>query len=519
MNSFAKDFEDYVLSGHALLSVETFEKDRAISEIVEVSKTIDMKVYVWSIAQGWIDTNGTSVCDVKEKAPIEDQLKAILDFPEGVVCILRDFGGYLKHETYPGSDIIIGWLDELRRIVSSVRQTIVFVGPDFSIPKPLLHDITKINFSLPDNEQIKERIKFACSDVTKADGSKFKPNEDIIPQIVDACRGMTSQQTVDRVALALRKHKDLDPEAVLTIVREKASIIRASGLLTYIEPPSGGLANVGGYDALKQHVLLDQPCFTQEARDFGIEFPRGLMLVGIPGCGKTLLSLAIASELGFPLISMDVGNLMNKFVGESEGNMREAIKMLESIAPCVLVLDEIEKGFGGAGDTDGGASRRVFGTFIKWLNDRQSPVYVVATANQVESLPPEFCRKGRFDEIYGLDLPSEDEREEIFYIHLSKRGKKSSVFNLNGLAKETEGYTGADIEQVIKLGLKIAFAMGEQLIESHLNKAISEIIPLSRTETQRIEDTRRWCNLHAKPANPQKKNPSPKIANRKVSLD
>lgn len=519
MNNFSKNFADYVLSGHALLYVETFEKDRAISEIAEVAKASERNIYIWSIAQGWTDQSGAPVGKTKPTSPIEEQLEAVLGFPEGVICILRDFGGYMKHDTYPNYDIVIGWLDELRKIVASVHQTIVFVGPDFDIPKSLMHDITRIDFDLPNNEQIKERIDFVCSDVTKADGTKFKPDQSIIPQIVDACRGMTSQQTVDRVALSLRKHKDLNLEAVLTIIREKAGVIRASGLLTYIEPPKGGLDNVGGYDALKQHVLLDQPCFTKEAREFGIEFPRGLMLVGIPGCGKTLLSLAIASELGLPLIAMDVGNLMNKYVGESERNMREAIKMLESIAPCVLQLDEIEKGFGGNGDSDGGASRRVFGTFIKWLNDRSSPVYAVATANQVQSLPPEFCRKGRFDEIYGLDLPGLSEREEIFKIHLKKRNRKPSDFSIDKLAKATEGYTGADIEQVIKLSLKIAFSNGKNLCHKHLEEAAPQIIPLSISESQRIEETRKWCSIHAKPANPPKKVPPPKLGVRKVKLN
>lgn len=519
MNDFVTDIADYICSGHALLHVDTFEKDRAIAEIAEVAATIDRKVYIWSVAQGWTDVNGTQVCEVKNTAPVEDHLQAVLEFDEGVICILRDFGGYMKHETYPNYDIVIGWLDELRKIIASVRQTIIFVGPDFHVPKSLLHDITQIDFSLPDNEQITERIEFVCSEVTKADGTRFEPNKKIIPQVVDACRGMTSQQTADRVALSLRKHRDLNPDAIRTIVREKAGVIRASGLLTYIEPPQGGLANVGGYNALKQHILLDQPCFTKEAREFGIEFPRGLMLVGIPGCGKTLLSLAIASELNLPLIAMDVGNLMDKFVGESESNMREAIKMLESIAPCVLQLDEIEKGFGGAGDMDGGASRRVFGTFIKWLNDRQSPVYVVATANQVQSLPAEFSRKGRFDEIYGLALPNSKERQEIFCIHLSKRNREPGNFEVTKLAEATNSYTGADIEQIIKLGLKMAFAEGKELGTEHLEKCIPEIIPLSQSEGNRIAEITQWCSHHAKPANPPKKTTPPKIGGRNIDLN
>lgn len=506
-------------SGHALLHVETFEKDRAISEINAAAEANNRKVYVWSISQGWTDTKGTSVCEVKRSAPVEDHLPAIMDFDEGVVCVLRDFGSYLQHETYPNYDIVIGWLDELRKIVASVRQTIIFVGPDLQIPKPLLHDITKIDFNLPDETQIEERIEFVCSDVIRADGTKFELNTEIIPQVVASCRGMTSQQTVDRVALALRKHKDLDNNAIKTIIKEKAGVIRASGLLSYIEPPAGGLSVVGGYDAIKRHVQLDKPCFTNEAREFGIEFPRGLMLVGIPGCGKTLLSMAIASELCLPLIAMDVGNLMDKYVGESESHMREAIKMLESIAPAALVLDEIEKGFGGTGGSDGGASRRVFGTFIKWLNDRQSPVYIVATANQVQSLPPEFCRKGRFDEIYGLDIPNPEERNEIFRIHLSKRGRKLANFDIEKMAKISDGYTGADIEQCIKLGLKIAFSENKQLNDEHISRAIQQIIPLSKTESQRISDIQQWCAKHAKPANPPKNIKSSRTSSKKVSLN
>ncbi len=517
---FKKDMSDYICSGHALLQVDTFEKDRAISEIVEAAESIGRTVVVWSISLGWVTTNGQPVSGAPKKvdASVEDHLQSILEFEENTVCVLRDFGAYLKHETYPADDVIISYLDFLRKIIASVGQTIVFVGPVFDIPKQLLHDITKIDFCLPGNEQIKERIEFACSNVTTPDGQKFELNKDIIDDVVDACRGMTSQQIVDRVSLALRKHKDLNNHAIATIVREKASVIRASGLLTYIEPPEGGLSIVGGYEALKRHVLLDQPCFTQEARDFGIEFPRGLMLVGIPGCGKTLLSLAIASELGLPLIAMDVGNLMNKFVGESEKNMREAIKMLESIAPCVLQLDEIEKGFGGSGNSDGGSSRRLFGTFIKWLNDRESPIYIVATANQVQSLPPELCRKGRFDEIYGLDVPDLGDRKEIFCIHLSKRNWEPGLYDLDKLANITDGHTGADIEQVVKLGLKIAFSQGGSLGQEHLVDAVGQIIPLSKTESGRIESIRKWCETHAKPANPKKKVSPPILGARKVTL-
>jgi len=523
VEDFQKTVVDYILSGHTLMNVDTFEKDRAISEIAEAAETVDRQICIWSISQGWIDQNGKSVswAKIKPTAPVEDHISGIMSFPNDVICVLRDFGVYMQSSTYPKHDIVIGWLDDLRRVMSSVSQTVIFVGPGFHVPQQLLHDITQVDFNLPDNEQIEERIEFVCSNVEKADGSKFKVNPEIVPHIIDACRGMTAAQVADRVSLALRKHKGLDEDSIQTIIREKASIIKVSGLLTYIEPPEGGLANVGGYDALKQHVKLDKPCFSNEAREYGIEFPRGVMLVGISGCGKTLLSLAIASELGLPLISMDVGNLMNKFVGDSERNMREAIKMIDNIAPCVLQLDEIEKGFGGAGSTDGGTSSRVFGTFLTWMNDRTSPVYLVATANQVESLPPEFCRKGRFDEIFGLDVPGTDERSEIFNIHLAKRSRNPEDFDLAGLSQKTDGYTGADIEQIVKLGLKISFSNGGELKTEHLMEATSEIIPLSKTEEQRIENTREWCAKHAKAANPKEKATAVKVggSRRNVSLN
>jgi len=519
MNNFQKTITDYICSGHTLLYVDTFEKDRAIADIIKITPDIGetgRKVYIWSISRGWTDINGRQ----PDKAPNrtaqpEQQLEAIFEFDQETIFILRDFGEYLWHETYPNHDIVIGILDDIRRIASSVYQTIIFVGPEFRVPKPLLHDITRIDFALPDNEHIHDRIKFVCSGVNQS----IELDNKIIPKIIDACRGMTQSQITDRLALTLRKHKELNFDAVKTIIEEKAGVIRSSGLLTYVEPQDGGLNNVGGYEAIKRHVKLDQPCFTNEAREFGIEFPRGLMLVGIPGCGKTLLSTAIASELKLPLIAMDVGNLMDKYVGESENHMREALRMLESMAPCVLQVDEIEKGFGGTGDMDGGSSRRVFGTFIKWLNDRKSPIYTIATANQIQSLPPELTRKGRFDEIYGLDLPNEQERYEIFSIHLSKRNRNPSKFNIPDLAKNTSGYTGADIEQIVKLSLKLAFSEKTELSTEHLTTSISEIIPLCKTDGERLSIIRQWCAEHAKPANLTKNISSSRTNERKVTLN
>jgi len=505
MKTFADKIIDYVSSGHAILSVLTSEKERAITEITKGAIGDNRQIRIWSISTGWTDCEGNSVGSLKVEAPVEQQLKLIRSESEGTIFILRDFGHYLDHKTYSFNDVVVSTLDDLKKTISAESKTIIMVGPCLDIPQQLLHDITSVSFDLPNKEQIEERIRFACNGVFHQDGTKFELEEAIIPNIVAACKGMTSQQIVDRVTLSLRIHKTIDEEAVKTILSEKAGIVKSSGLLSYMEVDGEGLSCVGGYDEIKHHVSLDAPCFSDEARDFGIEFPKGLMLVGVSGCGKTLISKAIASELSLPLIAMDVGNLMSKYVGESEQQTRSAIKMIESIAPCVLQLDEIEKGFGVSGGNDGGSSGRVFGTFIKWLNDRTSPVYVVATANQVQSLPPEFCRKGRFDEIYGLGLPCDDERYAIFKIHISKKNRDVDDFNIEELVSLTAGFTGADIEQVVKLGLKLAFSDSKVLTQKHLEQAIDRIIPLSKTEPERINSIKEWCDKHTKQANTTKK--------------
>jgi ATP-dependent 26S proteasome regulatory subunit len=502
---FNQDFTDYVLSGHAILGVTTHEKGRAIRQIHEIAEQIERNVLVWSVATGWTRNNEPIDTPPPEGALPEEGVQQIVSMDENTLFVFKDFAPYLQHATYNKWDIVVSWLDSVKQYLSNAGQTIVMVGASLDVPEPLRHDVTQIEFTLPEKDMVLDRIKFVCNGVVDAEGKPVEIADEHVDRIADACSGMTDQQVVDRVALALRRHKGLDNGALDTIMHEKAEIIRQSGILEYVDPPEGGLDNVGGYEALKKHVGLDIPCFTDEAREFGIEFPKGIMMVGIPGCGKTLLSLAIASELKLPLVSMDVGALMSKYVGDSEGNMREALQVLERIAPCVLQLDEIEKGFGGNGDLDGGTSRRVFGTFLKWLSDRSAPVYVVATANEVQSLPPEFTRKGRFDEIFGLDLPDENERRTIFEIHLRKRGRQPELVGINELVNMSSGYTGADIEQAIKAALKIAFAAGHELTTKDLVDGVDSIVPLSRTEPQRIKSIQEWCKSRAKAANPHVK--------------
>lgn len=515
MKDFRATLADYILSGHAMLAVLTSEKSRAIEEIIDAADEISRPIHVWNIATGWQNADGQPSIPQQGFPEPDLAVQEIMKLPQGSIGVLKDFGPYVRYETCPKSDLVCGWLEQIKSHLYEQQKAILFVGPEFANPTALKHDITHIDFSLPDEEQIEKQIRYVCEGVESEQG-QFKPDEEMVPEIVDACKGMTQQQIIDRVALALRVHKNLTPAAKKLIIHEKAGLIRQSGILTYYEPPEGGLDMIGGLDALKQHVQLDKPCFSDEAQQFGIDYPKGVLLVGLPGCGKTLTTLGIASDFNLPLIRFDVGSVMSKYVGESEAQIREAIRLMEAIAPCIVQFDEIEKGFGGVGDLDGGASQRVFGTVIKWMNDRTCPVYIVATANRVQSLPPEFMRKGRFDEIFFVDLPSEPERAEIIRIHLAKRNRKPEQFDIPAVVKATEGFTGSDIEQAVKMGLKMAFSDKKELTTDYCIQGAASIVPLTKTEVNRIEEIRTWCSTRAKPANENLKTKGK--PNRKISV-
>ena len=507
--SFRAQLADYILSGHAFLRCPTTEKTRFLAELKALAESLPddgRQVFTWSHATGWRDADGnaaTSTSGAEFGQPDPQKVpQEILDLPENIVAVLGDFGYYLQHRTYSYADIVIAWLTEVRDVLAATGRTVIFLGPELDVPPALANDVTTIEFPLPDDDAIEHSVQFVM------DGHDF--DDVALPSIVSACRGMTQQQVEDRVALALRKFKMLNGDAAKLILREKADLLRRSGLLKYQEPPEGGLALIGGNDAVKAHIVRDKACFTEEARVFGIDPPRGIMLTGISGCGKTAISLAAAAELGVPLIQFDVGNMMSKWVGESEANTRNALRQVEAMAPCVLQIDEVEKGFGSVGgDGDSGASLRTFGTLLKWMSERTCPTYIIMTANDVSKLPPEFTRKGRIDEIFGVYLPTPEEREEIFAIHLRLRKRDPAPFDLDALATATDSYTGADIEQVVITGLKLAFHVGTELTTEHLLQAIPEVRPLSRTDPERVAAMTEWLERHSKSASTPEPKPRP----------
>lgn len=501
MRDFQTQIQDYVCSAHAMLAVLTPEKDRVIHEIRQAAEKIDREVIEWSVATGFRDSEGESQGGPQCTKP-DCALEHVVKFEEKTIIVFKDFDFYLHVETFPQCDVVIGWLEELKQHLSNNKKTLIFVGPEVQVPPILRHDITVMDFALPDDRQIAKHIEFIAGGVEIPGQAKkgIKVDPELMPLLVRACKGMTQQEILDRTSLAVRIHRTFNMEAAKTIIRAKAGVIGSTGLLGYEEPPEGGLSIVGGLANLKAHLARAKARFADAARKFGCRWPRGIAAIGVPGCGKSLLARQVAGFFCSPLLTLDVGALMDKYVGQSEANAREAIRIIESIGDCVLMIDEIEKGFGD-GDLDGGSSKRVFGTFLKWLSDRKSHVFVVATANDVTSLPPETFRSGRFDKVFFVDLPNAEERAEIIAIHLKLKGRDPNNFDVPEIVKATENFTGSDIEQAVEEGLVTAFMAESQLATEHVIEGAKSVVPLFKTEPERVTEIRDWCSKRAEPAN------------------
>lgn len=375
------------------------------------------------------------------------------------------------------------------------QKTIVCTMPVLELPDDLRTYTQVIDLPMPSTIEIEAMLLRELRE--KLEEGRVTA-QDIRAAARAAC-GLTLREVQDVCAKAIRSNPErrLDLEVVR---REKQQIIRKGKLLEYIEPEVG-FDDIGGLEGLKNWVRRRARAFSDEAREFGLEPPRGVVLVGIQGCGKSYACKAIARELGLPLLRLDVGTLFEKWVGSSEANTREALKIAESIAPCVLWLDEIDKSLGSRGDGDSGTTQRVIATVLTWMQERRAPVFVVATANDIAHMRPELLRKGRFDEIFFVDLPDARERKEILAIHLRRRGRDPERFDLDAVSQVTEGWSGSELEELVKEALYLAFDEGAQDVTTeHLLRCARETQPLSVTMKERIEALRSWARTRARSA-------------------
>ena len=486
----------HIESRYPLLYLVTFEEQQADALISRLAAEDKRKIFEWNMARG--------VVDFEHKQPLigYQDLAATLeswlnDELTHHFLLIKD-----AHLAMRDNPLVIARLKALAHKLlhdEETNATVLLVSSQACIPPELEKFITLFDLPLPDEEKIRSVIKSFVEML----GETIE--EDALDDLTLAFRGLTEHEITQLLYRGYQQDGSVGSEDVELVLREKEQIIKKSGILDMVSN-NEQLGNVGGLEQLKKwlkqkaHVLHN----LNDALAFGVEAPKGVMIVGMPGCGKSLTAKATASLFKLPLLRLDVGSLMGKYVGESESNMRRALQLAEAVSPCVLWVDELEKAFVGIGSGGAGSevATRLFGYFLTWMQDKTGAVFVLATANDISALPPELLRKGRFDEIFYVDFPNENEREGIFNIHLKKRRQNSSAIEVKKLAKATDGFSGADIEAVVKEAIEVAFVnKPDPLTTDGLMNVIANTHPLKEVMKDKIKEyTDKFANLKIKPA-------------------
>jgi MoxR-like ATPase len=494
-----------IQASYPLIYVYSFEEDRVLAAVHSIAARLGeerrrpRKVCVWSASRGLRDEAGKLV----RPDTVEDPTAAILhaiENPEDAIYVFLD----MHHHFTP---VTTRLLRDAARIVRRTFKSVLFVSPFPTIPDELRSEVTLAVFQLPDRQQLEplvERLAAEC----REQGAPVTASGDDLKAIARAALGLTMAEAGRAVRAAVVEHGALGPEAVRTVVEQKTQIIRKTGILEYYHG-SESFADVGGLDALMEWFQSRAALFSGSARFAGLNAPKGVLLAGVPGCGKSLSARALAGAWGVPLLRLDVGRIFGGIVGASEANVRRAIQTAEAVSPCVLWIDEVEKGFAGVqSHSGGGVSARVFGEFLNWLQDKRSPVFVVATANDLSRIPPEFLRSGRFDAIFFVGLPDPEQRAEILRIHLRRRNRDAARFDLPALVAASDRFSGAELEEAVVSGLYRAFNAGRDLETADVQAEMLATTPLAVASADNIRALMAWAGKNARPAS-RPKEPRP----------
>ena len=512
--SFNKNLTDYIKARYAVLVIESFEEERVLRELQGIAQSINHELYIWNSTDGVTLANGSSASQDKTL-----DFTAALKFCENRakeqgsrnIFVFCDADGYLNSKA-PAVN-----RRRLRDFAINIRKkgyvsNCVIIAPTFEITTDLQKEITLIDFPLPSREEVKEIISSFLNNYKRMEGVTIDVNSELLEKFVDASIGLTKLEIDNSFARALVSNRRIDASDLKGILSEKKQIIRKTGILEYIDSQLN-LNDVGGLQTLKKWLELRSHCFGDEALKFGVKPPKGVLLTGIPGCGKSLTAKCVATAWNMPLLRLDMGKIFQGIVGSSESNMRLALKTAEAISPSILWIDEIEKGLSGAsgGGGDGGTSTRVFGNLLTWMQEKTAPVFVFATANNINGLPPELLRKGRFDEIFFVDFPTADERKKILSIHISKLGRDVSKFDMDKLASLSGEQTfGKD---VVLAGAELEAWVADSLIQSFSRKidgdgnadlsmkdfetTIKRVVPMGQMRKDEFTKIRSWANENA----------------------
>jgi SpoVK/Ycf46/Vps4 family AAA+-type ATPase len=489
-----QDLELLIRSRYGLIFLETVEEDRAGTLLRLLADRLRLPLFTWSRTRG-LRRDGV----------------------EGSVYGTADPGQALAHvevSHYPALYLFAGLAEDLEdrgmaaRLKDAAAQfakgagAIVMTGAVAGIPESLRPVCATFRLPSPRLNEYRDLLQQILRDLTARMPVRVEMKASDFAKLLHNLQGLTLTEAEKVLTRVIVEDGKLTPDDIRAVAEAKKTIVEREGVLEYT-PVEQSLADIADLAGLKQwlserRAILSDP---SRAKQFGVPFPKGVLLLGVPGCGKSLCARAVAMEWGLPLLKLDPSSLYNKYIGESEKNFRRAMATAERLAPVILWIDELEKAFSSAaGDEDGGVSKRIFGTFLSWLQDRKGDVFVVATANDVALLPPEFLRKGRFDEIFFVDLPTEEARRDLFRLHLTKRGKDPAGFALAELAKATEGFSGSEVEQGIVAALTTAFSSGTDLTQDLLRVEIRRTRPLSETMAEKVEALREWARERARSA-------------------
>ena len=505
-------------SSTPIVVIETVEEIRAVRMVRLAASSLNLAAFEWSIASGLIRC-GQPVLESATlpaggyshdaSSPGEDA-KALYNSREpaqmlanlegltlDAVFILKDFH---RHMDDP---VVVRRLRDVGQKFSANRRTLIITAPKFTAPPELASLIDFFELPLPDRGRLRQIIEETLVRISKIRTLQRKLDAQGLDAIADHLRGLTEEEAERAISQALVARYALCPEIVTDVLEAKKDLLRRSEMLEFIDD-SSSMASVGGLENLKRWLAQRQGCWEDRARAFGLEPPKGIIILGIQGCGKSLCARAVAGEWRLPLVKFDTATVYDKFIGETEKRIQRVFRVAEGLAPCVLWIDELEKVFAGSGpdsaSVDAGVSSRLLAAFLSWMQEREAPVFVAATCNNVSALPPELMRKGRFDELFFVDLPNQSERKQIVSIQLRNRRRNPQEFDLERVATAARGFSGAEIESAVQTALYVAYSRQQEVNSDILVEALRSTVPLSTTRAEEIAALRDWARTRAVPA-------------------
>jgi ATP-dependent 26S proteasome regulatory subunit len=527
-------------SSTPIVVMETVEEKRAVMLVRAAGAELNLPVFEWSIADGLTRSGGVPVNAAAAASRIDpkahsaagnSESERLLSYvmssmshadapPSGntgivntkeaaqvlahlekmtieAVFILKDFHRHIEDA------VVVRRLRDVAQRFCTQRQTVIITAPSISLPQELTSLVEYLELPLPDAGRLRAVVEVVHSRLAKTHTLKLQLDSDGVHAVAENLRGLTEEEAERAISQAILKHYSLCPEVVTDVLEAKKNLLRRSGMLEFIEC-SESLANIGGLENLKRWLQHRRGSWEESARSFGLEPPRGVIILGVQGCGKSMCARAIAGEWKLPLVRFDTSLVFDKFVGETEKRIKKLFQVAEELAPAVLWIDELEKVFAGSGadssSSDAGVSSRLLGSFLSWMQDRRAPVFVAATSNNVTALPPELIRKGRFDELFFVDLPNSAERKAIFNLQLARHKLNPANFNIEQLAAAAKSYSGAEIDAAVQTAMYDAFSSKQPVTTESLLEALNSTIPLAATRAEEIQSLRAWSRHRAVPA-------------------